>query len=47
LWEHSLSWTAAMQELAELEAERSERRRLSEQLEAERGRGFWNRLLGS
>jgi septal ring factor EnvC (AmiA/AmiB activator) len=32
--------------IAELEAERAERRRLAEHLEAEQRRGFWSRLLG-
>ena len=29
-----------------LEEERTERRRLQEQLDAERSRGFWQRLFG-
>jgi excisionase family DNA binding protein len=32
--------------IAELEAERAERRRLAERLEAEQQRGFWSRLFG-
>ncbi len=32
--------------VAELEAERAERRQLSERLEAEQRRGFWSRLFG-
>lgn len=32
--------------IAELEAERAERRRLAESLEAEQRRGFWSRLFG-
>ncbi len=32
--------------IAELEAERAERRRLQERLETEQRRGFWSRLFG-
>ena len=32
--------------IAELEAERKERRRLAERLEAEQSKGFWSRLFG-
>jgi septal ring factor EnvC (AmiA/AmiB activator) len=32
--------------VADLEAERAERRRLAEHLEAEQRRGFWSRLFG-
>jgi hypothetical protein len=32
--------------LAELKAEKAERRRLAERLDAERRRGFWRRMFG-